>query len=467
MSNDTRLPFEVEAEIPIHPVANIFPMMNDEEYNALLEDIEQNGQHEPIWVYEGKIIDGRNRYKACRELGITPEMREWDGHGSLVAFVVSLNLKRRHLSSGQKAVIAIEVEKQLAVEAKQRQGARNDIVQKFDQSSAGRAAVQAATITGTNRQYVSDAKKIAEQAPELLDDILDGSLSLPEAKTLAKLPEPQRASALQHMETKAARDVHHAAKLARAEARAAAPAPMIPPSITLEHADSTEHIKDNSINLILTDPPYGISAYKGVTKIGNQIVSADFDGDDDWDSVDPAQFLDQLYDWAEEWERVLKPGGAVVTFMDRMLVSYLWDALKRVGLQPKNTITWLKTNPSPASLARRNLISATELIVWAVKPGAPYTFNEVDGWDRRNAIVTSIIGGHERVDHPTQKPLAVLRPLMLLTSNPGDLVLDPFAGSGSTGAAALELGRNAHLIERDHAHFLTAQHRLGTQQEAA
>lgn len=251
------------------------------------------------------------------------------------------------------------------------------------------------------------------------------------------------------------------------EQRAAAPAPIIPPSITLEHRDNTEHIKDNSVNLILTDPPYGISAYKGVTKIGNQIVSADFDGDDDWDSIDPAQFLDQLYDWAEEWERVLKPGGAVVTFMDRMLVSYLWDTLKRVGLQPKNTITWVKTNPSPASLARRNLISATELIVWAVKPGAPYTFNEVDEWDRRNVLVTPIIGGHERVDHPTQKPLAILRRLMLLTSNPGDLVLDPFAGSGSTGAAALELGRNAHLIERDVTHFQTAQHRLGTQQEAA
>src|SRR5262245_64864510 len=100
-----------------HEVANIFPMMSAEEFVALKTDIQQHGLREPIWTYHGQIIDGRNRYLACTELGIEPEYREWGGEGSLVAFVVSLNLQRRHLSSSQKAVLAVDVEKLLATEA--------------------------------------------------------------------------------------------------------------------------------------------------------------------------------------------------------------------------------------------------------------------------------------------------------------------------------------------------------------
>ena len=79
-----------------HDVANIFPMMGDEEYKALVADIKVNGLHQPVWTYQNKIIDGRNRYKACIDAGIEPQFRVWDGNGSLIAFVVSLNLNRRH-----------------------------------------------------------------------------------------------------------------------------------------------------------------------------------------------------------------------------------------------------------------------------------------------------------------------------------------------------------------------------------
>ena len=100
-----------------HEVTSIFPLMGAQEYASLKADIQQNGLREPLWRYQGKIVDGRHRHRACEEIGIEPSYREWDGQGSLVAFVVRLNLERRHLTSSQKAIVALEIEAQLAKEA--------------------------------------------------------------------------------------------------------------------------------------------------------------------------------------------------------------------------------------------------------------------------------------------------------------------------------------------------------------
>jgi len=183
-----------------HEVANIFPMMQGDEFDALKSDIEANGLREPIWLHpDGRIIDGRNRYLACCELGIEPQYHTWNCSGSLVAFVVSLNLHRRHLTSSQKAVIALDIMPMLEVEAKERQGRRVDleqdgsdlfgnIVQKIEQcdANANKANEQAATIVGTNRQYVADVKRLAQDAPEWVEKIRAGDATITEAKRAVK-----------------------------------------------------------------------------------------------------------------------------------------------------------------------------------------------------------------------------------------------------------------------------------------
>ena len=99
-----------------HEVAEIFPLMTGSEYEALVKDICQNGLREDILLYDGKIIDGRNRFRACNDAGVPPRFCTWDGSGSLVAFISSLNLHRRHLTTSQLAAVATEIEAEIAKE---------------------------------------------------------------------------------------------------------------------------------------------------------------------------------------------------------------------------------------------------------------------------------------------------------------------------------------------------------------
>jgi hypothetical protein len=96
-------------QIECHEVARLFPPMTTVEFEAFKDNIAKYGLREPIWTYGGKIIDGRNRFLACTQLGIAPVYREWDGQGSLLEFVLSLNLHRRHLDESQRAMVAARI----------------------------------------------------------------------------------------------------------------------------------------------------------------------------------------------------------------------------------------------------------------------------------------------------------------------------------------------------------------------
>lgn len=433
---------------------------------ALAASIAEVGLLNPITVLrDGSLVAGLHRLEACKALARTEVEVSVIDLDPLDAELAEIdeNLQRNELTVLEQAE-HLDRRDQILRE----KGMRAE-------SGMARSRLTGVTLTPvkTTAEVASEmgmsensAQKRMQIARNILPVVKEAIRGLPIADSttqllaLARLDPSQQMQVASKLTEKPAQDVHQATKTVRQETRAANPLMPIPDAVTIVHADHTRDVRDFSIDAIITDPPYGISHYGGATKVGNRIVSSNFDGDDGWDSADPAEFQDRLYDWAEEWERILKPGGSVVAFTDRALISHLWDVLKRVNLRPKQIIVWVKVNPHPAGLARQNLISATEFMVWAVKPGAEYTFNEVDGWDRRNVIVTPIIGGHENADHPTQKPLAVMSKLIALTTNPGDLVLDPFAGSGSTGVAAYQIGRRAHLIEQKAEYVALAHERL-------
>lgn len=175
-----------------HPVADLFPLMDDAELSALAQDIAEIGQQDPIWLHpDGSILDGRNRYRACLRLGIEPLTRPYEGPDdivSLVRFVLAKNLKHRHLNSGQRATLAIDVERIFAEEAKKRQGQRTDLDQTLVNSftdvdpNNGKSAALAASVMGTNQQYVAYAKRLTSEAPDLFDAVKSGAMMMTEAR---------------------------------------------------------------------------------------------------------------------------------------------------------------------------------------------------------------------------------------------------------------------------------------------
>src|ERR1017187_1376113 len=105
-----------------HPVADIFPLMVGEEFDALVESIRAKGLLNPIWLHpDGSIIDGRNRYRGCLEAGVEPRFQTWDGKDSLTDFVFGQNFDRRHLNATFRALAAKKAEPFYAAEAKERQ----------------------------------------------------------------------------------------------------------------------------------------------------------------------------------------------------------------------------------------------------------------------------------------------------------------------------------------------------------
>ena len=173
--------------IEFHEVANIFPMMSATEFESLKTDIQDNGLLEAIWRHDGKIIDGRNRYQACVETGVTPHFREWDGIGSLTAFVVSLNLHRRHLTESQRGMVAAKLAN---IELGQNQhflGSANLRTHQISQA-------EAAELLNVSERTVTAAAKVKDEgALELVRAVESGAASVSAAAQVATLPvEEQR-----------------------------------------------------------------------------------------------------------------------------------------------------------------------------------------------------------------------------------------------------------------------------------
>lgn len=171
------------SSVPFHPLADIFPMLDAGGLQELVDDIRSNGLREPITLYEGAILDGRNRYAACVAAGVAPAFATYAGDDP-IAYVWSLNAARRHLTPSQRAACALDVEARYAEQARERQGTRTDlgnIPERFPESQ-GDARDKAAAVTGANPHYITDAKAIARADPEMLDAVKFGAKTIPQAK---------------------------------------------------------------------------------------------------------------------------------------------------------------------------------------------------------------------------------------------------------------------------------------------
>lgn len=193
------------------------------------------------------------------------------------------------------------------------------------------------------------------------------------------------------------------------------------------------NIDAKCVDLILTDPPYTISRETGFAKVKNGVdrfaVSMDF-GDWDHMQIDLQTFCSEAY-------RVLRVGGTAIIWYDIWKIGELKGAMENAGFKMIRLIIWQKTNPVPLNQRATYLSNSREVAVCGVRGGKPTFHNEYD-----NGIYSMPIprpkGG--RV-HPTQKPIKLFKELVAKHSIKGDLIIDPFLGSGTTAEATLSQGR--------------------------
>ena len=167
-----------------HPIADLFPLMQGAEFDDLVNDIRQHGLHEPVWLYEGKVLDGRNRLRACNVADVEPEFREYDGDDP-VGFVVSLNLHRRHLNESQRAMLAGKVAK-----------IPNGGDRKSDQwtnSSTDLTNSKAAKLLNVGTTAIKAAKQVQSKGvPDLIQKVDSGEVRVSAAADIAGLPKSQQ-----------------------------------------------------------------------------------------------------------------------------------------------------------------------------------------------------------------------------------------------------------------------------------
>lgn len=202
---------------------------------------------------------------------------------------------------------------------------------------------------------------------------------------------------------------------------------------------------EQDFDCILTDPPYNLTEDGTIVKFKDRKeISTEFG---EWDNYSREEFLKFLKKVLSIITPKIKDGGSVLIFTSDRYISHLRDMLIEFGLNYRSTLYWHKTNPTNSVQKNRD-VSSVEIIVYATK-GDKRTYNWLGQNKAHNFIETPICMGKERTTHPTQKPLEVIKWLLEKYTNPGDFVLDPFAGSGTTGIACKEMGRDFILIEKE------------------
>lgn len=173
-------------QYPIHPAADAFPKMGEEEFAALKADIQEHGQHDPVIIYEGEVLDGRHRYRACVELGIDPSVIVVDAHsigGDPFDYVWSCNFHRRHLTTSQRAMVGVSLKRAREADAARRM--KSGTLASDD--ARGKSSAQAAKAVHVSQATVERATKVAEKgATEVVDAVKEGKLTVSAAEKIVK-----------------------------------------------------------------------------------------------------------------------------------------------------------------------------------------------------------------------------------------------------------------------------------------
>ena len=394
---------EIE-KIQSHEYADIFPMMDGTDFDNLKKDLTDNGfdRTRPIILHDSKILDGRNRFKACIELNIKPSFEKFEGEEPL-KFVISTNLNRRHLTESQRACVSQDYLPFFEAEAKKREFGGIPV----PNLEQGRSVEHAGKMFNVGKTYVSEAKKIKEVRPELFEEVKQGKRKLHEVfaeikkeETILKLKED-----VKEVESE---------------------------ELNLFEGDcltEINKIENDSVACLIIDPPYGID-YQSNYKLAKHDKI-------DSDTSDAFKLLDKSLKMVKP---KMKKDSHVYIFTTWKVYEKVKPIVEKY-FEVKNCLIWNKNNWSMGDL-NGNYAEKYEMIIFATQGnrrllGEKRPINVLD-FERTN-----------NSNHPTEKPVELLKELIKNSTVEGEVVLDYFAGSGSTMVASKELNRVSYGIEKD------------------
>ena len=256
------------------------------------------------------------------------------------------------------------------------------------------------------------------------------------------------------------------------------------------HGDCVEIMKKNiekeSIDLVYADPPYNLSGKK-LNLINNKTGGPFYKMNEDWDKWKYEEYVDFTEKWMKEVWRILKPNGSLYVSCTFHNIGEIIVIGKKIGFKLNNILVWVKKNPMP-NITKRTFTHSTEYVCWFVK-GSKWKFNyaklkELNPHKTKQGkpkqmrdfldfIELALVQGKERLRgdkgralHPTQKPEKLLEIIITASSDPGDIVLDPFFGTGTTGVVAKRLNRRWIGIEINEKYIEAAWKRIKGEKNA-
>lgn len=466
------------SDLRLHDEAGRVPRMRPAEYAEFLADIRERGVRVPIELQPGTktILDGRCRYLAAQEAGLThvPVAEAQLNGEDPVVYILRMASKRRHLTDDQRAMLADEEREWLAAKGRERQrqaakaqgdrgkegGRGNKKPPEAAASSKGfertepkatteRARETAAKVHNTSPWKVRQAQAVKTASPELAEKVKNGEVPL--AQAARHVLNERRTEELE-------RKAEEAAKVLKSEEC----------PYRLINGDSIAELKrlsSRSARLIFADPPYNIGIDYGTGKKADLLPN------------------DEYMEWVEAWLRDCKTlltddGSLWVLIGDEYAAEY-GVAMKKLGLTVRAWIKWYETFGVNCA---NNFNRCSRHLFYCVVNPKRFVFNASavnrpsdrqtkyqDGranpggkiWDDVWQIPRLVGTAKERIPtFPTQVPLELLLPIISCASDSGDTVIDPFAGSATTGCAAITLGRKFIGIEKNAEFFKAADMRL-------
>ena len=221
-----------------------------------------------------------------------------------------------------------------------------------------------------------------------------------------------------------------------------------------------KEIENNSINLILTDPPYNIGNFMIDRATNLDKMRDNFFVTAGWDNMKEEDWSESMDLFFKESARVMKRGGSMIVFMAIIKVETIIKLAVKHGFYYKTTGIWHKQNPMPRNM-NLHFVNSTESWIYFTYKARTGTFNN-NGKLLHDFIESSVVNLSEKKHgkHPTQKPQVITDFFVEVLSNPGDVVLDPFMGSGTTGVSAISLKRNFVGAEINKEYFEIAEKRI-------